>query len=90
MIPHYVLGLDSLSVLSTPGSQVTPHQLNITLGKHPATIGDQLGPTPMTRSWHDIRLKVVMGWLEWSTLIGPDPSRYSALLGLTLLCHKNT
>ena len=33
---------------------------------------------------------------EWSTLIGPDPSRYSALIGGTLLCwcqglcHNNT
>ena len=33
---------------------------------------------------------------EWSTLIGPDPSRYCALIGWTLLCwcqglcHNNT
>ena len=41
-----------------------------------------------------VKLSAVMS--DWSTLIGPDPSRYCALIGGTLLfwcqglCHNNT
>ena len=50
----------------------------------------------LERARSDLRLEMDDSQAEWSTLIGPDLSRYSALIGGTLLCwrqglcHNNT